>query len=989
MSSVPFGSVDSKLEMLVLPVRGPGAERRAQEVVLPAELEFYQSYDWCLNPFLTVNEAISRLRGELDRLAIVPKGWQKSEVTTNIFLLSCGLLNCVDEYLRGPALRLPRRVAGTIVGRSANRFVEAISNKPWSRQPITRWRKRWLASLNDFLSLIAHRHAVEPARLAEAGRRLKMLLELPLPSDFQSKLLGTPTPFNRLDLTQKDILALGESFVRRFPERSQPILLVGLRTSGSYFAPFLRAFFEAEGYKSVALLTIKPNKGVSRREKRDLERFAARGYWALILDDPPETSGTVLAAFDIASRAGFAPGCVKFVAPTHPAKTSWFKVLPEDSVVTLPPEQWHKRELLTAKTVELRLTEYFRNQDFTSVSVATSRRADEFNAQLQSTTSDERGERLKRMFEIRLETPGRDKQTKYVLAKSVGWGWLGYHAFLIGHRLAGYVPPILGMREGILYMEWIPQPTAEPSKKRAELIGASASYVAARARHLRLKGDTAAGVDLQQYKNGTLLLAKALSRAYGRLPADLLMQSRLGRLVQERRCPCPALIDGNMQPSEWILGPLGPLKTDYEHHGIGKAALNLTDPAYDLADTILNLALSPQEERSLIKNYIAESGDATVEQRLFMHKVLSGLWAMNQVQEQLFSSPRGGDAQRDYHRRFMNAWNFLTVQTARHCGSLCHPKSDLLWRAPLVALDIDGVLDRRLFGFPCTTAAGMKALSLLSAHGFSVGLNTARSAAEVKDYCKAYSLAGGVAEYGAYLWDAVGQRERILISAEAARQLKELRHHLQRIPGVFLDERHRYSIRAFTYRDKPSGLVQSLLSSARSSRVGDGALAPISTHIVHQLLVDLQLDRLAFHHTTIDTTIVAKEVDKGTGLAALRDWVLTNDAETIAVGDGEPDLAMFRVATRSFAPANLGPKRQARLLGCKIASCPGQQGLLEIVRKIIHTDNVNCERCREGERFPHDDDDLILSVLQAADQTWAANLRRAMLDPTAFRFLIR
>jgi hydroxymethylpyrimidine pyrophosphatase-like HAD family hydrolase len=76
---------------------------------------------------------------------------------------------------------------------------------------------------------------------------------------------------------------------------------------------------------------------------------------------------------------------------------------------------------------------------------------------------------------------------------------------------------------------------------------------------------------------------------------------------------------------------------------------------------------------------------------------------------------------------------------------------------------------------------------------------------------------------------------------------------------------------------------------------------------VHRLLVDLRLDRLAFHHTSIDTHIVAKEVDKGTGLAALRDWVLAKDAETIAVGDGEPDLAMFRVAARSFAPANVGP----------------------------------------------------------------------------------
>ena len=93
--------------MLVSPVLASVLEHRAQEGALPAELEFYQSYDWCLNPHLTVSEAIHHLGEEVDKLSIVPNGWQTDEVATNIFLLSCGLLNCIDEYLRGPTLRLP------------------------------------------------------------------------------------------------------------------------------------------------------------------------------------------------------------------------------------------------------------------------------------------------------------------------------------------------------------------------------------------------------------------------------------------------------------------------------------------------------------------------------------------------------------------------------------------------------------------------------------------------------------------------------------------------------------------------------------------------------------------------------------------------------------------------------------------------------------------------------------------------------------------
>ena len=296
-----------------------------------------------------------------------------------------------------------------------------------------------------------------------------------------------------------------------------------------------------------------------------------------------------------------------------------------------------------------------------------------------------------------------------------------------------------------------------------------------------------------------------------------------------------------------------------------------------------------------------------------------------------------------------------------------------------------------MFGFPCTTAAGMEALSLLSAHDFSVALNTARSAAEVKDYCKAYSLTGGVAEHGSYLWDAVRQRERVLISAETARQLEELRRHLQGIPGVFLDERHQYSIRAFTYRKKPPGLIQSLLSSAHSSSIGDGALAPISTHILYQLLVDLRLDRLTFHHTTIDTTIVAKEADKGTGLAALRDWVLAGQcrddrrrrhrARSANVSRGHPQFRPFQYRLQTSGAASRMPDRLVILISEVCSKL--------YVRSYIRTNEHRANSIPSGETPTHRDDDLFMTVLQAADQTWTTNLLRAMFNPAAFRIFIR
>ena len=63
---------------------------------------------------------------------------------------------------------------------------------------------------------------------------------------------------------------------------------------------------------------------------------------------------------------------------------------------------------------------------------------------------------------------------------------------------------------------------------------------------------------------------------------------------------------------------------------------------------------------------------------------------------------------------------------------------------------------------------------MLADQDLSVVLNTARSAAEVREYCEAFGLAGGIAEHGSYVWDALNRRERILLSPEALAQLEAL-----------------------------------------------------------------------------------------------------------------------------------------------------------------------------------------------------------------------
>lgn len=949
--------------------------------LLSEETEFYSAYDWCLDPHLTVGDAMVRLAGEIDRLPITPAGWQAEEVTTNIYLLSCSLLNGIDEFLRGHTLRLPAQVARTRPGRVAlwatAKVAESLPKQ--SRTRVHHWKHEWEDCLDAFFAVLA-RGESDPVSFAEPTRTMSGLLRSKLPAGLLALRLGVPSAFGRLDLTCSDVLTLGRHFMRQYPDRSHPILLLGLRTAGTYFSALLRSFLKTEGYRRVASLTVQPKKGPSRRERNELASYAKQGFTVAIVDDPPNTGDTIVLAVDIALKAGYDFSRIRVLVPTHPATPNWAHTLPDGLVITLEPQHWRKKKLLDPENVENRLVEYFTQRGVSDVRVVNSQRVEELNAGLRN--GSKRGATLKKIFEVRLSTQQESSETRYVLAKSVGLGYLGYPAFLVAHRLSEFVPPVLGLRDGILYTEWLPQQSGATSVRtnRDSWIDAAAGYVAARARLLRLPKRRAPGKAV--HENGLRLLAESLGRAYGQFLLNIPMRSWIQQRLYRLHCPFPTLVDGNMGRAEWIEGKHGPLKTGYHEHGLGKTQLNGIDPAYDLADTILSFDLSPDEEDLLIRRYVEYSGDTEIGQRLFINKLLAGLWTIESVQEQLFNVAQSSQRQQELYWRFLGAWQFLTAQAARFCGARCRRSQPVNWGPPLVMLDIDGVMDRRVFGYPCTTAAGIEALSLLATHGYSIALNTARSVYEVKDYCEAYGLAGGVAENGAYLWDAVARRGRPLLDEETMVQLDELRRQLRRIPGVFLDERHRYSIRAFMFEKKP----RSLLLRMRTFSVGLGVPTPLPTLVLNHLITTLGLDRLSFHHTTIDTAVVAKDVDKGTGLIAMRNWVVGPDAETIAIGDTEADLPMFRAATRSFAPGQISCRRQAQLLGCEISRQRYQRGLLDIARTLVGNASFSEPIEAAGQS---DGETLFMEALRAADHLHFWALASALFDRATLEMFVR
>ena len=71
----------------------------------------------------------------------------------------------------------------------------------------------------------------------------------------------------------------------------------------------------------------------------------------------------------------------------------------------------------------------------------------------------------------------------------------------------------------------------------------------------------------------------------------------------------------------------------------------------------------------------------------------------------------------------------------------------------LCAIDIDGVLETSPLGFSSLTPTGAVTLRAVTLHGYRPILATGRSLDEVRERCAAYHLAGGVAEYGAVVYN--------------------------------------------------------------------------------------------------------------------------------------------------------------------------------------------------------------------------------------------
>jgi len=916
---------------------------------LQAEEQFYSRYLWCLNPILTIGQLLTRFRVELDGYRAL-EGWEREESKINLYLFACAIACTVDDYfsqkLVDLSLLYPRLPQFWFFLRSADWLINRIT---WFLRIVFnwrawRWRRRWNSLVEEICDLLI---ASEEVRTISPA-----LAEVRLPEGLSSRRMRLPEAFRGQDFAHQDVISLIQRFCaasRASPDPVTAVTIVGLRTAGAYFAPLMAAYLKKSNWPHVSWFSIRPKNGTSPWERQQLRKLRRRNARVLVVDDYPATGATWRLTLNILQQSKIKPEQISILAPTHAAQPNWMElagIKDKITAFTVQPSELYKTALLQPRAVEEWCAPYFTSAESTSTTafrVIDDKRVCEINDRLAEHSKDGHHVREKRVFAVEVSEKDGARSTRKIFLKSVGWGWLGYHAYIAGRRLDGFVPPVIGLRNGLLLTEWLGDAVKKPDAiPHEQMVNVLASYVAARSRRLPLEGDCR--LESRTYRwTGLDETVTILRAAYGpylsRLKAPGL-RKQLYRYIGS----APTLIDGRMRPEEWLYTPTGIYKADFEQHNFGGAEVDLADPAYDLAAAIFEFRALRQSEKQLLETYIRMSGDRTIAERIIVYKVLYASIIMRQAAARVLArkEPEKNNELYQYAR------NFLVYSMNEFCASLVGRPQPVRWSNSLFFMDLDGVFDQELLGFPHATESGLQSLMLLQSNGYSVVLNTGRSVQHVRQYCRAYGIPGGVAEFGSVFVDAVQKNEVPLIDEASARQLAKCREAIRALPGIFLDPGYEYSIRAYRYQGRET--------------------AGLSVNEIRELLKSPEFSQLSYICRQSDTYIVPKGTDKGAGVTFVRRY-LKNDAPIAAIGDSDQDIAMLRLSDYRYAPANCSPavRRLAKTAECRVLKQSWQAGLLAAVRHRLKNEGI---RPRESSLSPMPDQitGLMQTLLRVADR---------------------
>jgi hydroxymethylpyrimidine pyrophosphatase-like HAD family hydrolase len=867
--------------------------------------------------------ALANLLNNLSELARLLLGELHRRAWLNAFLLAAGMNQIAEDYTHRDLFKLARisvylarlpRPLGSWSGRllrSVGITLARLQQYRLDMRRVLQWQKHLAA----FVLLLANASLDRDANPSDSDSLVRMGEDViarmeELPASLLREVLRLPSCFRSFDQEPADLERIVVDFSQRWPDTDRPLAIVGIRTSGSYLAPLYAALLQKHGYRKVESLCFRPGRKFSGFELAQLRTVIQGGGLVLLTDDPPDTGGSLARAGQELEESGVPASSIILLLQLFGRRENLPARLSKYLSVLLPWEEWTIQKKLTPACVRALGADLFG-------STVTIRQIDEIPTPPRRTIRSH----AYRAYRVHLEDPASGRAwTQDLFAKGVGLGYFGEHSLVVAQRLHGFVPRVFGLRDGVLYREWLPEEsrlTHIPPGKEASLSHAMAAYVVARNIALPVPEDVSLHLSGQSpvWEIASNLLAHVFRRGwlFARLPVIDPVVQRLLRVEHS------SVIDGSMALSHWFMRDSGDgalRKVDFDEHAFSNKDLYCYDPIFDLVGLAVSFAdrhLPFTEE--LRRAYEDISGQQVHSERWLLYELVH-LWDMQRSKS---SDPM------ESRRGLTHAFQDYFANT--YLDDIPTPAS-----GPVCALDVDGVLETEQLGFPSITPAGALALRALLVHGYRPVLVTGRSLREARERCAAYHLPGASAEYGAVVYNHMtGQFRHLLTESERA-DLDRLRLTLSRMKGVHLDPDYANAVRAFRLDSvgRRHGLSRELIADALKN-------------------ADLQ-ERVRPILGQSQTDLIASRIDKSVGLAALLDLLGAGKTQSnakpiaLAVGDTVSDLGVFGMAERAYAPANADIHVQSARV--PVLGRPYQAGLAEAVAHLLKHAPGACPVCR-------------------------------------------
>ncbi len=918
---------------------------------------FYSGYEWCLNPILKLKDLFRHLINEFDRYNELKLKWQLEESKINIYLHCCAVLGIVEDYILWRPFELQPLIRIYPQFKFIISTFQFLLNLPYSFLSFNRTnnlfklKNKWKTCVDYACNLLVKNDEITIDEIYLLRTKCLEIMKF-FSGNVLERRMKLNEGFRCQDLTHYDILAITDKYLTNNRDKESEYVIIGSRTAGSYFAPLIKVYLQSKGFNKVKYITVRHKKGLSRQEKKELRKFLSPGSNVILTDDYSNTGYTFKSLQNIIWKFGANPEKTTLLAPIHPRKKN---VKLSDSskveIIKLNHNELYKIKLLDTSFVRELLNEYFAENEFDEIKLTNNSFIDLKNINLQKQYTDSFQVRVKKVFEFYFENENGIITKDKVLFKSTGWGWLGYHAYIAGKKLNTFVPDVFGFRNGFVIEQWIEGNIYDHKPVPGNELKRISSYIDNRTKNLKLNEDPRFNKNDAGW--GWMEILSILRRVYG-VRTGYLKNNTLRKHLAKSLKYIPSLIDGKMNPDEWIITGRGLLKIDFEQHNFGAPEYDVVDPAYDLAAACFQFRLSGSKEKFFLADYVNKTGDSTIYDRIILYKLLYGSIIRKKLIEEIKENNIKETCDQ-FNRRYLECRNFLVYSFNNFCsGLLKHEKTED--KNKFFFLDLDGVFDTEILGFPHTTISALKGISMLAERGYDVIPNTGRSINDVRNYCCTYDFNAGIGEYGSVIWDNLNKIEIPLTGSEIFPQLDICRHALGNIDNVFIDPSYKYSVRAYRFSSKKT--------------------AGLSADECKELISKHNLNNLKVINRQADTYFVGRQTDKGNAVTYFKRYSGKTNYFSAAIGDSDEDIPMFKSADKSYAPANcsFAVRKFAEQNKCHVVSKKNQQGLYSAVINLL-----NGEKIKEAEQTIDKGNDntvhrILFSLLLRAEQPKALKI---------------